>query len=88
MMIEIRNLKKSFGKLLVWEDVSLTIEDGETLAIIGRSGCGKSVLMKHINALLYPDTGEVIVDGENIHKLDYVKLRKMRQRFGRRYYGV
>jgi phospholipid/cholesterol/gamma-HCH transport system ATP-binding protein len=81
-MIEIKNLKKSFGSLLVWEDVTFNIEDGETIAIIGRSGCGKSVLMKHINALLYPDSGEVLIDGENIHKQEYVKLRKMRHRFG------
>lgn len=81
-MIEIKNLSKSFGSLVVWEDVSLTIEDGETIAIIGRSGCGKSVLMKHINALLFPDAGEVLIDGEDIHKQDYVKLRRMRQRFG------
>lgn len=81
-MIEIRNLKKSFGSNLVWEDVSLTIEDGETIAIIGRSGCGKSVLVKHLNALMYPDSGEVIIDGENVFDLEYVALRKMRQRFG------
>lgn len=81
-MIEIRNLSKSFGDLLVWKDVTFTIEDGETVGIIGRSGCGKSVLMKHINALLYPDSGEVLIDGEDIHRLDYVSLRKMRQRFG------
>lgn len=81
-MIEIRNLTKSFGSNLVWQDVSFTIEDGETVAIIGRSGCGKSVLVKHLNALMYPDTGEVIIDGENIFELEYVALRKMRQRFG------
>ncbi len=81
-MIEIKKLKKSFGNLLVWDDVTFNIEDGETVAIIGRSGCGKSVLMKHINALLYPDSGEVLIDGENIHKQEYVKLRKMRHRFG------
>ncbi|MDZ7691516.1 MAG: ATP-binding cassette domain-containing protein [Balneolaceae bacterium] len=81
-MIEVKNLSKSFGDLLVWDDVSFDIEDGETLAIIGRSGCGKSVLVKHLNALMYPDTGEVTIDGENIFELEYVELRKMRQRFG------
>jgi len=81
-MIEIQNLKKSFGDNLVWSDVTFDIQDGETLAIIGRSGCGKSVLLKHLNALLYPDEGEVIIDGKNIFKLDYVELRKVRQRFG------
>lgn len=81
-MIEIKNLTKSFGDLLVWENVSFTVEDGDTLAIIGRSGCGKSVLMKHINALLYPDSGQVLIDGQDIHALDYVDQRKQRQKFG------
>lgn len=81
-MIEIKNLTKSFGDLLVWEDVTFTIEDGETVAIIGRSGCGKSVLLKHINALLYPDTGSIKIDGENIFDQDYVSQRKLRQKFG------
>jgi len=81
-MIEIQQLKKSFGDLLVWQDVSFKIYDGETVAIIGRSGCGKSVLLKHINALLEPDTGEVLIDGKNIFDLDYVDKRIMRQKFG------
>ncbi|MDZ7758329.1 ABC transporter ATP-binding protein [Rhodohalobacter sp.] len=81
-MIEIQQLKKSFGDLLVWQDVSFKIHDGETVAIIGRSGCGKSVLLKHINALLEPDAGEVLIDGKNIFDLDYVDKRIMRQKFG------
>jgi len=81
-MIEIKNLTKSFGDLLVWRDVSFTIDDGDTVAIIGRSGCGKSVLLKHINALLYPDSGSVVIDGHDIHKQDYVPQRKLRQKFG------
>ncbi len=87
-MIEIKNLKKSFGSNLVWEDVNLDIHDGETLAIIGKSGCGKSVLMKHINALLTPDEGTVIVDGHDIFKLTYVDLRILRQRFGFLFQGA
>lgn len=81
-MIEVQNLKKSFGDNLVWENVSFTIDEGETLAIIGRSGCGKSVLVKHLNALMYPDKGKVLIEGQNIFDLDYVALRKIRQRFG------
>ena len=81
-MIEIKNLTKSFGDLLVWENVNFCIEDGETLAVIDRSGCGKSVLLKHINALLTPDSGEVIIKGENIYEMDYVDQRKLRQKFG------
>ena len=81
-MIEVKNLSKSFGQSLIWQDVSFTIEDNTVLAIIGRSGCGKSVLLKHLNALLEPDNGEVLINGENIYSLNYVKLRKVRQLFG------
>ena len=81
-MIEINNLTKSFGNNLIWEDVSFSIEDGETVAVIGKSGCGKSVLLKHMNALLYPDSGEIIIDGQCVFDLNYSELRLMRQRFG------
>jgi phospholipid/cholesterol/gamma-HCH transport system ATP-binding protein len=81
-MIEIKNLKKSFGKNLIWENVSLSIEEGKTLAIIGKSGSGKSVLMKHLNALMYPDEGEVLINGKNVFDLSYVDLRIIRQKFG------
>ncbi|MEX0607994.1 MAG: ATP-binding cassette domain-containing protein [Balneolaceae bacterium] len=81
-MIEIKNLTKSFGSNLIWEDVSFDIEDGETLAIIGKSGCGKSVLLKHLNALLYPDDGDVLIDEKCVFELSYTELRKVRQRFG------
>lgn len=81
-MIEIKNLTKSFGGNLVWSDVSFEIQDGETLAVIGKSGSGKSVLLKHLNALLYPDSGQVLIDGKNIFELSYTDLRKVRQRFG------
>ena len=81
-MIEIQNLSKSFGENLVWENVSFNISDGETLAIIGKSGCGKSVLLKHLNALLYPDRGEVVIDGHKLFELSYAELRKIRQKFG------
>jgi len=87
-MIEIRNLSKSFNGSAVWTDVEMDIRNGETLAIIGQSGSGKSVLLKHLNALLYPDQGEVRIDGENIFNMDYVKLRKVRQRFGVLFQGA
>lgn len=87
-MIDIRSLTKSFGENLVWRDVNLQIPKGETMAIIGRSGCGKSVLLKHINALLVPDEGQILVDGENVFELGYVKLRRLRQRFGILFQGA
>ena len=81
-MIEVKNLTKSFGNNLIWDDVSFNIEDAETLAIIGKSGTGKSVLLKHLNALLYPDSGQIMIDGEDLFRLSYSELRKIRQRFG------
>lgn len=87
-MIEVKNLTKSFGDNLIWENVNLTIADGETLAIIGKSGSGKSVLMKHINALLYPDKGAILIDGKNIFDLSYVDLRLVRQKFGVLFQGA
>lgn len=87
-MIEIRNLTKSFDEHLIWEDVSFDIHNGETIAIIGKSGCGKSVLLKHLNALLYPDSGQVIIDGKDLFTLSYSELRKMRQRFGILFQGA
>ncbi len=81
-MIEVQNLTKSFGDNLVWEDVSFSIDNGETTAVIGKSGTGKSVLLKHMNALMYPDSGSIKIDGECLFELSYSELRKTRQQFG------
>ena len=86
-MIQIEQLYKSFGDLDVLEDVSLDIHDGETLAIIGRSGSGKSVLMKHIVGLLSPDKGRVLVDDIDICAVPYERLRKVRKHFGLLFQG-
>jgi len=81
-MISIKNIDKSFDDKMVLKDVSLDIYEGETLAIIGRSGSGKSVLMKHIIGLLQPDSGHVTVDGIDINMISYAELRRVRQSFG------
>lgn len=81
-MIEIKGLKKSFGENEVLRGVDLTIATGETVAIIGQSGCGKSVLLKHIIGLLEPDEGEVLVDGRHVAGLHNIELYLMRKRFG------
>lgn len=81
-MIEVRNISKSFGGVSVLQNVSLMINEGETFAIIGQSGSGKSVLMKHIIGLLKPDTGQVLVDGVDINTLKYRQLRELRSNFG------
>lgn len=81
-MIEVENISKGFGSLQVLRDVSLEVHDGEKLAIIGHSGSGKSVLMKHFVGLLDPDTGHVYVDGEDLCCIPYEDLRILRKRFG------
>ena len=68
-MIEIQGLRKAFNGKEVLRGIDLTIDTGETFAVIGESGCGKSVLLKHIIGLLHPDAGTVTVDGKNVHEL-------------------
>ena len=65
-MIEVRHLQKSFGLNKILDGLSFRIENGESVAIIGRSGGGKSVLLKHLVGLLQPDSGEILIDCENI----------------------
>ncbi len=81
-MIEVRNLKKSFGDHVILNDVSFRVESGESVVIIGRSGGGKSVLLKHLIGLLCPDQGEVSIDGENICGLNERQLLRVRHKFG------
>ena len=81
-MIQAEHIYKSFGDQIVLHDVSLEIREGETLAIIGRSGSGKSVLMKHIIGLLQPDRGRVLVDEVDINNVSYKELRHVRRQFG------
>lgn len=81
-MIQAENIFKSFKDQRVLENVSLEIREGETLAIIGRSGSGKSVLMKHIIGLLQPDRGRILVDGIDINSVSYKELRRVRRQFG------
>lgn len=80
-MIEIKNVWKSFEENQVLRDLSLNIDKGETIAIVGSSGCGKTVLLKHILGLLEPDRGEILVDGININK-DSAHLFEIRRKFG------
>jgi phospholipid/cholesterol/gamma-HCH transport system ATP-binding protein len=87
-MIEVRNLDKSFGGNKVLERVSFCIEKGESVVIIGRSGGGKSVLLKHLVALLKPDAGEVLIDGENVVPMDERQLLRVRHKFGMLFQGA
>jgi len=81
-MIEIRDIYKSFGDFRVLKGVNLTIPKGKITVIIGSSGCGKSVLLRHMIGLLSPDRGEVIVDGVNLQKLSDDGINDFRRRFG------
>ena len=86
-MIEVRHLQKSFGEEPVLDDISFRIENSESVAIIGRSGCGKSVLLKHLIGLLKPDEGEVLIDGENIVPMNERQLLRVRRKFGMVFQG-
>lgn len=81
-MIEVRQLRKQFGDQQVLDGVDLVIEKGESLVIIGRSGGGKSVLLKHLAGLTQPDSGQVLVDGQDISQLDERALLRVRRKFG------
>jgi len=81
-MIEIRDIHKQFGDKLVLRGVDLDVYDGEKLVIIGRSGCGKSVLLKLILNLLEPDKGYILVDDVAIKKVAQTDLFSLRKQFG------
>src|SRR5215207_3748373 len=81
-LIELRNVHKRFGRLVVLNGVSLEIREGQSLVIIGASGTGKSVLLKHIVGLLRPDKGEVWFDGKRIDDLSERDLVEVRKQFG------
>src|ERR1700744_2709684 len=87
-MIEVRDLQKSFGTQKILDGVSLKIETGESVVIIGRSGGGKSVLLKHMIGLLQPDAGEVLIDGENIVPMEERELLRVRSKFGMLFQGA
>jgi phospholipid/cholesterol/gamma-HCH transport system ATP-binding protein len=82
MSIRLDGIQKGFGEQLILEDITLQVEDGETLALIGASGVGKSVLLKTIVRLLDPDAGTVTVDGRDVATLDREELYDLRRQAG------
>jgi phospholipid/cholesterol/gamma-HCH transport system ATP-binding protein len=82
IMIKLVDIHKSFGKQKVLDGLSLTIEAGKTTVIIGRSGGGKSVLLKHIIGLLKPDRGHVLIEETDIIGLSEKDLNEVRKKFG------
>lgn len=87
-MIEIINLSKSFGDKKVLNNLNLNINSGEVMVIIGRSGCGKSVLLKHIIGLLKPDFGQILLDNQDVTKMEEKELDEVRLRFGMLFQGA
>ena len=81
-MIELYDIHKSFGDNQVLRGLTLTINEGQTMVVLGRSGCGKSVLLKIILGLLKRDEGAIIVDGEKISDYDEDKMMEVRKKFG------
>jgi phospholipid/cholesterol/gamma-HCH transport system ATP-binding protein len=81
-MIKVEDLHKSFNGLAVLKGVSFQVEKGEIIALIGRSGYGKSVLLKHVAGLLRPNKGRVLIDGEDISSMTGKKLEAVRRRMG------
>lgn len=80
--VEIKHLSKSFDDLIVLDDISLKINEGENVVIFGRSGSGKSVLLKCIVRLLEPDSGDILVEGENVFTLSIKRLNELRKQIG------
>ncbi len=87
-MITIHNLRKAFGQKQVLNGINLSIKDGETFCVIGKSGCGKSVLLKHVVGLLEGDEGYVEVDGKNVLNFTKDELFALRRRVGYVFQGA
>src|SRR5215472_12084698 len=80
--LEAKDLHKSFGPKVVLDGISFTVAPGESLVIIGPSGTGKSVLLKHLIGLIRPDSGSVLVDGQDFWNLDALAQSEVRKKFG------
>lgn len=87
-MISVQGIWKSFDAGPVLRGVSLEAREEETLVILGKSGCGKSILLKMIVGLMKPDSGSILVDGNDIASLSYEQLRMLRYRFGFLFQGA
>jgi phospholipid/cholesterol/gamma-HCH transport system ATP-binding protein len=87
-IVEIKNLTKRFEDNLVLENINESVRRGENLVVFGRSGSGKSVLLKCIIGLMHPDNGEIFIDGQNVLKLSIKELNKVRKNIGFLFQGA
>jgi len=81
-MIELRDVHKRFGQQAILDGVNFTVNEGETVALLGPSGTGKSVLLKHIIGLIHPDSGTILVDGQDVSRLSRKALAALRSTIG------
>ena len=86
-MVEIQKLSKKFNNILVLNGLNLVIQTCQTCVIIGRSGCGKSVLLKHIVGLLKPDAGRVLVDSKEVASMAELELNALRSKISMVFQG-
>jgi phospholipid/cholesterol/gamma-HCH transport system ATP-binding protein len=87
-IVTIKNLSKAFGKMVVLDDVSLNVEDGENVVVFGKSGSGKSVLLKCIVGLLQPDAGQIFFEGKNVLEMNIDELNEIRKHIGFLFQGA
>ena len=81
-LVQVKNLSRQFGRQCVLRNISLDIPAGQTLVLLGESGCGKTVLMKSIIGLIRPSSGQVLFDGNDVNRMNERQLSKLRLRFG------
>jgi phospholipid/cholesterol/gamma-HCH transport system ATP-binding protein len=87
-VIEVKDVWKSFGDHQVLRGVNLAVQDGETMVVLGASGCGKSVLLKHVIGLMKPDRGSIIIEGHDITRMTAPELNQIRMSFGMVFQGA
>ncbi|MBF0494335.1 MAG: ABC transporter ATP-binding protein [Candidatus Omnitrophica bacterium] len=87
-MIQLTNISKSFGGRYVLKNLNLAVKKGESLVVIGRSGCGKSILLKHIIGLVRPDEGNVLIDDVDITVCGMKDMMNIRKKFGMLFQGA
>lgn len=82
LMVEVKNVSKSFGDNVVLDHISFNVEEGENFVVFGKSGSGKSVLLKCLVGLMEPDSGEIKIDGRSVLNIPINELNEIRKHIG------